>query len=125
MTPAQLHSTVVSASLATIVASRGSSSSTVSASSTLIVLAGANRVFSSRPASTAPVSMSATIQASAGPAGIGTLPAGWLTPASGVAAAKGAVTPPTTPRSTARHARSLIMAAEPNGMSRSCSIEEC
>ena len=93
--PAQLHSTCVSASVPTTVASRlGTSSSAVSASSVLIVLAGGWATSMSRPASTWPVSMSATIHAGAGPSGIGTLPDGWM---SGSAEATGAIAVATGP----------------------------
>ena len=78
MTPAQLHSTKVSAWVATVVASRLSSSRAVRASNVLMVLAGGWAAYMSRPASTSPLSRSATIQAGAGPSGMGIEPAGCM-----------------------------------------------
>src|SRR3954463_8793877 len=120
VTPAQLHSTLVSASLATIVVSSGTSSSTVNASSTLMVLAGAYWPYSSRAAKTSPLSMSASIQACAGPSGIGTEPDGWMTPA-GTADAT-AVPPATKHNVVAMQTRNFRMTAEPIVAARSCSI---
>src|SRR6478609_1381998 len=111
VTPAQLHSTLVSASVATIVVSSGTSSSTVSASSTLMVLAGAYWPYSLRAASTAPVSISARIQAWAGPSGMGTEPGGCTTPA-GTADAT-AVPPATRHSVVAMQTRNFRMTAEP------------
>ena len=67
--------------------------------------------------------MSATIHAGAGPAGIGTEPDGWITPA-GTADAT-AVPPATKHNVVAMQTRNFRMTAEPIAAAQSCSIDAC